>query len=388
MDRFLIILVNGHLSQAELRIILSKAMIEFRIIENNEIFIILEVEKASELLKLGGIYKVGGIICMNNSLERIFDEIEQDGTLTNLEDKQQWNVSYYSDEMIDIDVFDEIQSNFAGLIKESSRKTKFIRNNMKSDNFIELSVDKEREGAVNILVGNSNKKYYIAENKISIKSKDFIDRDLNRPYQDSRISLSPRTARILVNILGLEDGSTILDPFCGTGTFLMESIIQGYKVIGVDNRKECVFGTKKNLLWIMKEQNLRNRMKYVKQDDAEKLSCVETSTIDGIVTEPILLPHFKNSPNYEIAEDVLKKSKKIYEKSLRAMFRVLKNNGKVSIVTPRIKTRDSNYITFSFRKMVKESGFILDNRLDEQPFVMKASGDQKVLREIWLLKKN
>ena len=388
MDRFLIILVNGYLSQAELRIILSKAMIEFKIIENNEIFIILEVEKASELLKLGGIYKVGKIICVNNSLERIFDEIEQDGTLTNLEDKQQWNVSYYSDEMIDIDVFDEIQSNFAGLIKESSRKTKFIRNNMKSDNFIELSVDKEREGAVNILVGNSNKKYYIAENKISIKSKDFIDRDLNRPYQDSRISLSPRTARVLVNILGLEDGNTILDPFCGTGTFLMESIIQGYKVIGVDNRKECVFGTKKNLLWIMKEQNLRNRMKYVKQDDAEKLSCVETSTIDGIVTEPILLPHFKNSPNYEIAEDVLKKSKKIYEKSLRAMFRVLKNNGKVSIVTPRIKTRDNNYITFSFRKMVKESGFILDNRLDEQPFVMKASGDQKVLREIWLLKKN
>ena len=388
MDRFLVILVNGHLSQAELEIVLSKAMIEFKIIEKNEIFVILEVEKASELLKLGGIYKVGGIICMNNSLERIFDEIEQDGTLTNLEDKQQWNVSYYSDEMIDIDVFDEIQSNFAGLIKESSRKTKFIRNNMKSDNFIELSVDKEREGAVNILVGNSNKKYYIAENKISIKSKDFIDRDLNRPYQDSRISLSPRTARILVNILGLEDGSTILDPFCGTGTFLMESIIQGYKVIGIDNRKECVFGTKKNLLWIMKEQNLRNRMKYVKQDDAEKLSCVETSTIDGIVTEPILLPHFKNSPNYEIAEDVLKKSKKIYEKSLRAMFRVLKNNGKVSIVTPRIKTRDNNYITFSFRKMVKESGFILDNRLDEQPFVMKASGDQKVLREIWLLKKN
>ena len=388
MDRFLVILVNGHLSQAELKIILSKAMIKFKIIENNELFVILEVEKASELLKLGGIYKVGGIICVNNSLERIFDEIEQDGTLINLEDKQQWNVSYYSDEMIDIDVFDEIQSNFAGLIKESSRKTKFIRNNMKSDNFIELSVDKEKKGAVNILVGNSNKKYYIAESKISIKSLDFIDRDLNRPYQDSRISLSPRTARILVNILGLEDGSTILDPFCGTGTFLMESIIQGYKVIGVDNRKECVFGTKKNLLWIMKEQNLRNRMKYVKQDNAEKLSCVETSTIDGIVTEPILLPRFKNSPDYEIAEDVLKKSKKIYEKSLRAMFRVLKNNGKVSIVTPRIKTRDNNYITFSFRKMVKESGFILDNRLDEQPFVMKASGDQKVLREIWLLKKN
>ena len=43
MDRFLVILVNGYLSQAELKIILSKAMIKFKIIENNEIFIILEV---------------------------------------------------------------------------------------------------------------------------------------------------------------------------------------------------------------------------------------------------------------------------------------------------------------------------------------------------------
>ena len=40
MDRFLVILVNGYLSQAELKIILSKAMIKFKIIENNEIFVI------------------------------------------------------------------------------------------------------------------------------------------------------------------------------------------------------------------------------------------------------------------------------------------------------------------------------------------------------------
>ena len=193
---------------------------------------------------------------------------------------------------------------------------------------------------------------------------------------------------MLVNMLGFDKGKTILDPFCGTGTFLIESIIQGYKVIGIDNRKECVSGTKKNLLWIMKERELNNKMKYIKQDNAEKLSCVDSLSIDGIVTEPILLPNFKSSPNYEMAEEELKRSKSVYEKSLLAMHRVLKNNGKVCIVTPRIRTRDNKYITFSFRKMLKKAGFRLDNRLDEQPFVMKPSGDQKVLREIWLLKKN
>ena len=388
MERFLVILVNGLLSQAELMIILSKSMIEFKIIENNETFVILEVEDESKLLELGGIYKVGKIICINESFEKMFEEIEQDGTLINLDDKQQWNISYYSDEKINTDLYDEIQNNLAGLIKKNSTKTKFIRNNMKSDYFIELSVDKEKKNAMNILLGNTNNRFYIAENKKSIKSSKFIKRDLNRPYQDSKISLSPRTARILVNMLGLENGKTILDPFCGTGTFLIEAIIQGYKVAGVDNRKECVFGTKKNLLWIMKEYNLKNRIRYVKQDNAEKLSCVETSTIDGIVTEPILLPNFKNIPNYELAEDVLKQSKKIYEKSLKTMYRVLKKNGNISIVTPRIKTRNNSFITFSFRKMIKNAGFVIDKRLNEQPFIMKASGDQKVLREIWLLKKH
>ena len=240
MERFLVILVNGLLSQAELMIILSKSMIEFKIIENNETFVILEVEDESKLLELGGIYKVGKIICINESFEKMFEEIEQDGTLINLDDKQQWNISYYSDEKINTDLYDEIQNNLAGLIKKNSTKTKFIRNNMKSDYFIELSVDKEKKNAMNILLGNTNNRFYIAENKKSIKSSKFIKRDLNRPYQDSKISLSPRTARILVNMLGLENGKTILDPFCGTGTFLIEAIIQGYKVAGVDNRKESV----------------------------------------------------------------------------------------------------------------------------------------------------
>ncbi len=388
MDRFLIVLVNEVLSQAELIIALTKSGIKFQILEKNETFVILDVENKEELTNLGGIYKIGKIICSSSSVEGILEKIRKDRKLIMLDDKQQWNLSYYSDEIINMDIYEELQNGLASLIKENSTKTKFIRNNMKSENFIELSVDKEKKDAIKILVGKNKEKYYVAENIISIKSSNFIDRDLSRPYQDSRISLSPRTARMLVNMLGLEKGKTILDPFCGTGTFLIESIIQGYKVIGVDNRKECVAGTKKNLLWIMKEQKLNNKIRYVKQDNAEKLSTINSLSVDGIVTEPILLPNFKNNPNFEMAENELRKSKAVYEHSLLAMYRVLNNNGKVCIVTPRIKTRDNRYITFSFKKMLKKAGFILDDRLNEQPFVMKPSGDQKVLREIWLLKKS
>lgn len=388
MTRFLITLVNGRLSQSELKNILMKAKIPFKILENNEIFIVLEISKKEELLKLGGIYKIGRIICTNNSLEDLYEKIEKSRILENLEHKQKWNISYYSKNQIDIKTYENMQNFIRTQIKKNTKKSKFIKNNMNSENFIELSVDKEKQTSINILVGYDEKRYYFAENEFSVKSSKFINRDLNRPYQDSKISLSPRTARILVNILGLEKEKIVLDPFCGTGTFLLEALMQGYEIIGIDNRKECVIGTKNNLYWLIKQHKLKNRIKYVKKDNAEVLSSVETSTIDGIVTEPILLPNFKNFPTYTIAEESLKQSKRIYKKGLKSMYRVLKKNGRVSIVTPRIRTRNNEFITFDFRQMIKETKFSLNNNLEEQPFIMNTSNNQKIIREIWLLNKN
>ena len=52
MDRFLIILVNGLLSQAELITMLSKSGTNSQIIERNETFVILETENKDELVNV------------------------------------------------------------------------------------------------------------------------------------------------------------------------------------------------------------------------------------------------------------------------------------------------------------------------------------------------
>ena len=51
------------------------------------------------------------------------------------------------------------------------------------------------------------------------------------PYPAKFIPQIPRT---LVNALHPRDGSVTLDPFCGSGTTLLESILQGIPAIGVD----------------------------------------------------------------------------------------------------------------------------------------------------------
>jgi len=44
----------------------------------------------------------------------------------------------------------------------------------------------------------------------------------------------PQLAKALINISGIELGDSVLDPFCGSGTTLLEGYLNGYKTYGVD----------------------------------------------------------------------------------------------------------------------------------------------------------
>ncbi len=60
-------------------------------------------------------------------------------------------------------------------------------------------------------------------------------------------SMSPALARALSNIAGGYDGSTLLDPTCGTGGVLVESTLAGGRVMGGDASREMVEGARTNL---------------------------------------------------------------------------------------------------------------------------------------------
>jgi len=50
----------------------------------------------------------------------------------------------------------------------------------------------------------------------------------------------PQMIRAILNILGLKGGDTILDPFVGSGTALLEAMLLGINSIGVDASPLCV----------------------------------------------------------------------------------------------------------------------------------------------------
>jgi tRNA (guanine10-N2)-dimethyltransferase len=61
-------------------------------------------------------------------------------------------------------------------------------------------------------------------------------------------AIFPKLSRALVNLSGVQLGDTFLDPFCGTGSLLIEASIIGAEPIGIDVARKMVRGARRNAL--------------------------------------------------------------------------------------------------------------------------------------------
>ena len=140
--------------------------------------------------------------------------------------------------------------------------------------------------------------------------KQFIERRPDkRPFFMPFVVL-PRLARALINITGVK--GVMLDPMCGTGTFLIEAGLMGIDFVGVDAFKKIVFGCAKNLKYYGLAQN-------VIWGDARNLPFKDNS-FDAIVTD---FPYLRSTKSF--GED-------LYEKATAEIWRVLKPNCRAVLI--------------------------------------------------------
>ncbi len=104
-----------------------------------------------------------------------------------------------------------------------------------------------------------------------------------------------KLTRIMLNLIGLQKGATVCDPFCGTGTTLLEAESMGIHGIGIDFNEEMCDIAKKNL----KANGFKSE---VLEDDFHKLSEI-SGKFHGIVTD---LPYGRNSKTKKEPKETLK----------------------------------------------------------------------------------
>jgi tRNA (guanine10-N2)-dimethyltransferase len=82
-----------------------------------------------------------------------------------------------------------------------------------------------------------------------IPPKPFMERrPKNRPFFHPS-AMPPKLARCMVNLARPKTGSLVFDPFCGTGSILIEAALIGCRVLGADIQWRMVKGCKANLTY-------------------------------------------------------------------------------------------------------------------------------------------
>jgi len=131
----------------------------------------------------------------------------------------------------------------------------------------------------------------------------------NRPGKITKYphELDWKLTRVMINLVGMREGETICDPFCGTGTTLLEAESMGIHAIGLDfDEKMCTI-SKENLM-------VNGYKSKVFNSDFQELSKI-SEEFDGIVTD---LPYGRASKASEKPEEILKRFFSILPKRKRS----------------------------------------------------------------------
>lgn len=158
-----------------------------------------------------------------------------------------------------------------------------------------------------------------------------IDRE--KPYADRKKGmLPPKVARIMINLAcgrTPNPESIVLDPFCGSGTVLIEAGARGLEVVGTDLDAESVEGTTKNLEWF--KENFGAIFNFrVYQADATRVTT--DKKVNYLVTEPFL---GKPKPAPHQIPNIFKGLEKMYLGAFKHWRDILEPGAKIVIIFPR-----------------------------------------------------
>ncbi|MBI2473478.1 hypothetical protein HYV70_02925 [Candidatus Uhrbacteria bacterium] len=212
--------------------------------------------------------------------------------------------------------------------------------------------------------------------------KAWSKRDFGRPRRDAKNGmLPPKLARMMINLSGVNPtDSTILDPFCGSGTVLMEATLMGFKeIIGGDIWQKAMDDTRMNMDWLIEEFQLSQPKMSLYTTSAADLPKVYSNPVDTIVTEVFLGNPRTRTINTQEGQRLEQELIPLFHSSFSALKRVLKPSGKAVVAFPAFKQKDDSWYRLPLHDLLTSLGYtILEQHLYFRP-------NQFVARDIVVL---
>ncbi len=126
----------------------------------------------------------------------------------------------------------------------------------------------------------ADKKNYVAKLLWKAGKGRFLQREPIKKPAFHPTSLKPKLARLLINLSRAQKGKILLDPFCGTGSVLIEASIMECEAIGIDIDAKMISGSQTNLRFY------KQKAKLVQGNALELTKHFKKNSIDAIATDP------------------------------------------------------------------------------------------------------
>ena len=245
-------------------------------------------------------------------------------------------------------------------INEKNNKINFSEKNLAGYIWCSLSnpkVNLENPKTLIQLFITKDKAYcglLIYENKEDFESRKAHLRPFHHPS-----SMHPKIARALVNISGVKDKEILLDPFCGTGGFLIESGLMGIRSIGYDISKIIINGCIENLKHFkIKKRNYKIR-KQNAISMADKFDCAVTDLPYGLNSNAMMDYDKKDWKKHRLNLKIQKEGfyenlEKFYLSFLKNLRKNLKK--KAVIVFPSYA---------DYKRLLKQANFKIEKEFEQ-----------------------
>ncbi|MCA9344740.1 hypothetical protein KC946_02795 [Candidatus Saccharibacteria bacterium] len=232
-------------------------------------------------------------------------------------------------------------------IKASGRSVRVIPNKAQTLNSAQVLYNQltNQLGWELLLIRDGNKTI-LAQ---TVREQDidaYAARDQNRPKRDSKVGmLPPKLAQIIINLADRGQKNegytkkTVLDPFCGTGVVLQESLLIGYSAYGTDIEPRMIDYSKANLEWVSDKikggTNYQLEVKDAMQDKWDK-------PFDIVACETYLGRPLATEPDSDTLNKIIQDCNFIHKKFLTNILGQIESDTLMSIAVPVWKIKGQN----------------------------------------------
>lgn len=186
-------------------------------------------------------------------------------------------------------------------------------------------------------------------------------KDRGKPYANRKKGmLPPKLARSMMNLATggkIHPGEVLYDPFCGTGTILIEALEAGLTAVGSDMDGESVAGARQNTAWFIAERNIQTTA-HIFQSDVSRAQLPIREKINYLVTEPFL---GKQTPQPDQLPGIFKGLEKMYLGAFRHWRELLAPGARIVCIFPCVlKDHTSGYRDTNLHRLIdklKEIGY-------------------------------